>query len=296
MIAKNFRRPQFEPIMVDARASFFISRIKPARSAFYWHHHPEIEITLVIKGQGLRFVGDSIETFHDGDLCLLASNLPHTWVATPVPKPRQESMCVQFLPECLGADFFSRPEMRPIRRLVARARRGLRFQGRTQQAVAERLMVMSERPVGNWRQINDLIWILGTLAESQNYFPLATADSAQDQSENMSRQLGRTIEFMNADSRVIPSQEMVARHARLSPQAFSRFFKRGIGKTYVQYRNELRVGRACRLLLDTEESIIQIAGQSGFNNLSNFNEQFLAIKGVTPRAYRKAGKGVIPPR
>ena len=71
MIAKNFRRPQFEPIMVDARASFFISRIKPARPAFFWHHHPEIEITLVIKGQGLRFVGDSIETFHDGDLCLI---------------------------------------------------------------------------------------------------------------------------------------------------------------------------------------------------------------------------------
>jgi AraC-like DNA-binding protein len=287
--AENLRHLQFEPIIVDPRASFFIGRYDRTHFAFYWHYHPEIEIGLVMKGQGLRFVGDSIETFHDGDLCLFASNLPHTWVSSPVPRKRQHSMCVRFLPDCLGPDFFTRPEMQPIRRLFERARRGLCFHGRTQAAVAERLIAMSERHVGHWRQIGDLIWILGTLAESREFSSLAAGEMTQGQRKSTDRRLALILEFMNADPDVIPSQEMAARHARLSAQAFSRFFKRGIGKTYVQYRNELRVGRACRLLLDTEESITQTALLSGFHNLSNFNEQFLGIKGVTPRAYRKAG-------
>ena len=292
MIVKNLRRLQFEPIVVDARASFYMVRYNQARFPFFWHYHPEIEINLIMKGQGLRFVGDSIETFHDGDLCLFASNLPHAWVSKPIPRKRQQSLVVQFLPECLGPDFFNFPEMHPIRRLLARARRGLRFHGRTQKVVAERLLAMSKRPLGNWRQIIDLIWILGVMAESRDYFPLAAEDMTQGPNQNMNRRLGQVLDFMNADPHYIPSQEMAARHARLSVQAFSHFFKRGIGKTYVQYRNELRVGHACRLLLDTEESITQIAFQSGFNNLSNFNEQFLRIKGLTPRVYRKAGAGL----
>lgn len=150
---------------------------------------------------------------------------------------------------------------------------------------------MSERRMGNWRQINDLIWILGMLAESRNYSSLAVADMTQDKGKNMNRKLGKILDFINADPAIpIPSQATAARRARLAPPAFSRFFKRGIGKTYVRYCNELRVGRACRLLLDTETSITQIALESGFNNLSNFNEQFLKIKGVTPRAYRKASE------
>jgi AraC-like DNA-binding protein len=214
-------------------------------------------------------------------------------VSNPVPRKRQQSLVVQFLPECLGLDFFKLPEMRPVRKLLARARRGLRFHGRSQEVIAERLLAMSERPLGNWRQVIDLMWILGEMAESRDCFPLAAEDMTQGQGKNMNRRLGQILDFMNADPHVIPSQERAARHARLSAPAFSHFFKRGIGKTYVQYRNELRVGRACRLLLDTEESITQIALRSGFNNLSNFNEQFLRIKGLTPRAYRQAGACLI---
>jgi AraC-like DNA-binding protein len=293
VIAKNLRRLQLEPIVVDARASFYMVRYNQTHFPFFWHYHPEIEINLITRGQGLRFVGDSIETFHDGDLCLFASNLPHTWVSHPVPRKRQHSLCVQFLPECLGPDFFHLPEMRLVRQLLARARRGLRFHGRAHGAVVERLLAMSERPVGNWRQIGDLVWILGTLAESRDCSTLSSEDMTRGQSMSRNRRLGRVLDFMNANHQVIPSQETAARHARLSVQAFSHFFKRGIGKTYVQYRNELRVGRACRLLLDTEESITQIALRAGFNNISNFNEQFLRIKGLTPRAYRQAGTGLI---
>ena len=44
-----------------------------------WHFHPEIEIMLITKGRGTRFVGDSIENFEPFDLVMVGSNLAHVW-------------------------------------------------------------------------------------------------------------------------------------------------------------------------------------------------------------------------
>ena len=282
------RALQFESIPVDARSSFYMDGLCGTHFPFYWHYHPELEIDLVLKGRGLRFVGDSIGNFEEGDLCLLGSNLPHTWNSLPQPGKPARSIYVQFSAECFGPGFFSAPEMQLVEKLFATARQGLRFHGKTQQAVMERMLALRERPRSNWRRTCDLIWILGTLAESRETTPLTTGASAAVRSEHGDRRLQRVLDFMNAEADNIPSQIEAAQHARLSPQAFSRFFKRSIGKTYVQYRNELRVGRACRLLLESGRSITEVAMDAGFNNLSNFNAQFLEIKGLTPRAYRDA--------
>ena len=72
-----------------------------------------------------------------------------------------------------------------------------------------------------------------------------------------------------------------------SRSCFSRFFKRCIGKTFIEYVTELRIGRVCRELMETDESITAIAYGAGFNNLSNFNEQFRKLKRMTPSRYRK---------
>ncbi|MGH9841866.1 MAG: helix-turn-helix domain-containing protein [Blastocatellia bacterium] len=53
------------------------------------------------------------------------------------------------------------------------------------------------------------------------------------------------------------------------------------------YVNELRVGLACKLLAESDAKITEIACEAGFNNLSNFNRQFLKFKQVSPKAYRQ---------
>jgi AraC-like DNA-binding protein len=294
VIAANFQSLHFMPIPADDRASFYIGHYDQPHAPLFWHYHPEIELALIIKGQGLRFVGESIETFHDGDLCLLGEKLPHSWLTTPMSHKPNRSMVIQFSPHFAGPDFFRLQGMMPVEQLLQRARRGLYFHGQTQQVVMKRLLSMMKSGVSNWKQFCDLIWILGTLAESQEYTFLTLGDLHQVQNKKVNRRLEQTLDFMNADVSDIPSQEMAARHARLSPQAFSRFCKQRMRRTYVQYRNELRVGRACRLLLDTDQSITDIAMQSGFNNLSNFNERFLTVKGMTPRAYRGIRLSMLP--
>jgi transcriptional regulator GlxA family with amidase domain len=79
--------------------------------------------------------------------------------------------------------------------------------------------------------------------------------------------------------------------ASMSIPAFGRFFRRCTGKSWVAFVNEFRIGLACRLLIETSKNVSEICYESGFNNLSNFNRRFLALKGLNPASFRKEFSG-----
>jgi AraC-like DNA-binding protein len=83
------------------------------------------------------------------------------------------------------------------------------------------------------------------------------------------------------------SLKEIASVANMSKEAFCRFFKVRTRKTFVNYLNELRIDHACQMLLQSDRAIVDIAFASGFQNLSNFNRNFIKQKGITPTAYRK---------
>ena len=56
-----------------------LKEIVQARFDAPYHFHPELELTLIISGEGKRFIGNQISDFSPGDLVLLGSNLPHCW-------------------------------------------------------------------------------------------------------------------------------------------------------------------------------------------------------------------------
>ena len=79
---------------------------------------------------------------------------------------------------------------------------------------------------------------------------------------------------------------LAAALAGMSTSSFCRYFRRVTGKTFVEFVNELRVGRACRLLTESERPVTEIAYTVGFGSLSNFNRRFRELRGMNPRAYR----------
>jgi transcriptional regulator GlxA family with amidase domain len=85
------------------------------------------------------------------------------------------------------------------------------------------------------------------------------------------------------------SHLQAARIARLSPTAFSRFFRQHIGKTFEDYVNEVRIGQVCVELQQSAESITEIALRCGYQNLANFNRRFQERLHLTPREYRGVG-------
>jgi AraC-like DNA-binding protein len=286
-------KARIEKVSTGGGASFICRRRVDPRFGFYWHFHPEIELTYIVRSRGRRFVGDSIEPYDDGDLVLLGPNLPHTWASDPRRAGRQEALFCQFSESFLGPDFLRAPELAPVRRLLDRAAHGLRFGGRTQKAVARRMEEM-QRLQGLGR-LAALLEVLDQLARSREQRPLSSREFVPALRPGDAGRIDRVCRILNErfTERVTLAEAAAAAH--LSVPAFSRFFRRKTGRTLVAYLNELRTSLACRELIETERSVSDIAFDSGFNNLSNFNRRFLQLKGMSPRDFRRQFQSAAQP-
>jgi AraC-like DNA-binding protein len=82
--------------------------------------------------------------------------------------------------------------------------------------------------------------------------------------------------------------ENIAQHVELHPNYAMELFRRTLGMTLIDYLSQHRVNHAQRMLITSDESILNVAFNSGFHSLSRFNAVFKAYSGCTPRAYRRA--------
>jgi AraC-like DNA-binding protein len=274
---------RLEKISPGSGASFHCHRRRDRRFGFAWHFHPELELTYIVRSRGKRFVGDSIEHYGDGDLVLLGPNLPHTWDSDPG-RGRNEAVVCQFSPDFLGHPFLGAPEMAPVRRLLERSAAGLRFSG-TSSREAGKILDGLDRRRGPTR-ILGLLQVLEILSRSRQVTPLASREFVPSLRRQDTQRIDRVCRFLSEHyTDRVPLAE-AAKIAHLSVPAFCRFFRRRTRKTLVEYLSELRVGHACRELIETDRPIAEIAFESGFSNLSNFNRRFLRSKLLSPRAFR----------
>ena len=84
---------------------------------------------------------------------------------------------------------------------------------------------------------------------------------------------------------------IVAEIAGMTEVSFSRFVKKRTGKTFIEILNEIRLGHASRMLIETTQSIAEIAYKNGFNNLSYFNRVFKTKHNSTPKEFRENYSG-----
>jgi AraC-like DNA-binding protein len=255
-----------------------------------FHYHPELELTLILSSAGHRYVGDHIGRFAAGDLVLMGPNLPHSYV-NDTPTRGAASIVLQFLPESLGRGFFDLDEMRDVRALLERARVGMAFHGPVRERVAQRLADVAALE-GTTRLIA-FLEILQALAASRDYRRLASPTYAPSLALYQGERINRVCELISQRFREDVTQAEASRVAKMSGPSFSRFFRRATNRTFRGFLNEVRVGHASRLLLESDRSVAEICYDSGFGNLSNFNRQFLKLRKASPREYRrKASKNL----
>jgi AraC-like DNA-binding protein len=280
----------FESIEPAAGSSFAYRQFETVAFPFRWHFHPELELTLIVHGRGRRLVGDDISPFEDGDLVLLGSNLPHTWEsnrnATKSRRRDCQAIVIQFREDFFGG---SPQEFREIASLLQRARRGLQFTARPRQSAARAMHEMQS--LSPLRRLTALIELLELLARDRRAKPISSAGFGPAFAATDQKRVTQVCRFLNDQfTRPIRLSE-AADLAGLSDSAFARFFQRATGKQFTAYLSELRIGRACELIIETEKKIATISLASGFENLSHFNRTFLHAKGTTPRVFRKAHGG-----
>jgi len=249
-----------------------------------FHYHPEIELTLIVSSTGHRYVGDHIGRFNEGDLVLMGPNLPHSYV-NDERTDRAGSIVLQFLPECLGTGFFQLAEMRSVHTLLERSRVGLAFHGPVRERVARAMAEM--RPLEGAARLVAFLEILQALAKSREYRRLASPTYAPSLALYQGERINLVCELISKRFRENVTQAEASRVAKMSGPSFSRFFRRATNRTFRSFLNEVRVGHASRLLLESDQTVAEICYDSGFGNLSNFNRQFLKLRKVSPRDYRK---------
>lgn len=283
-------KPVFEKTPRTQWESFHCEVVRGSSYRAAWHFHPEYQLTLAIKSNGHRLVGDNIAPLHAGDLVLVGSNLPHVWQQDETrrrhPGPAVHAIIVRFLDTFVGQDFLDIPEMEPVRRLLRRSARGLQIIGATRQIVAEQMRRLAE--ARGLDRINSLLSILNTLSQSRELKPIASPGFMPVLDRADQDRMQRVCNYINARLVAEIDRTQLAREANLSEGAFSRFFKLRTGKTLPRYVNELRVGRACRLLAQADGKVTDIAFECGFTNVANFNRRFREIMGLPPSQYRRA--------
>jgi AraC-like DNA-binding protein len=279
-------QPDLELVAVPRDESFKVwSHGYPYRTV-RWHFHPEYELHLITATTGKYFVGDYIGDFAAGNLVMTGPNLPHNWVSN-VPRGEQVNercLVLQFDSEFVLRAIDAFPEFRKVTGLLEASRCGVLFPPETG-AAAEPIMREMLHAQG-MRRIALFVSLFGLLLQSSEPVKLASAAYRADPARYAETRINHVLTYIGKNLAQELREADLAGLAGQSVSAFSRYFRRHTGVPFVQYVNRLRINLACQLLLSGELSISEIGYQIGFNNLSNFNRQFLMLKGMSPSRWR----------
>lgn len=256
-----------------------------------WHHHKELEIVCILKSYGKRFVGDSIQDFSEGDIVLLGSNLPHFWKNAPEFYAKDSDLTVnavvvQFSPDIFAKTTLDLPEFSSIRKLFEHASRGVRFSDTKNKVLSKRISKL--RQLNGMERYIELLHILNLMAESRKSELLASSHFEQNTTGYSDNRINKILTFINFNYTQKINIATLANLSGMNITALCRFFKSKTGKTIVQHINELRIGFACKLMIEKQLPISMLSLECGFNNQSNFNKTFKEITTKTPTEYNDA--------
>lgn len=270
-------------------SSFTVKENKYPYFLKLWHFHPELELVYIKKSTGTRFIGESIEPFSKGEVVLIGENLPHMWLNddkyfNPNSKLTAEGISVHFNKHFLGNTFFETPEMNAILKLIERAKLGIQFLD-IQPKLLNAITNLSN--LRGFEKTMSFLSILQVLALHKEYKLLASQGYKDSFQHLDNEQLSKTYEYVYKNFTEPIYLKDIANAIHMNPASFSRFFKRVNRKPFSRFLNEVRIGYACKLMIEQKKDITTICYESGYNNISNFNRQFKKIKEMSPTEYIK---------
>lgn len=253
---------------------------------FPMHYHEEFELNFIQNAKGAkRIVGDHIEEIDDLELVLVGPNLPHVWLTHKFKGKEITEITIQFHKDLFDEKFLKRNQLSFIRAMLEKSSRGICFSKKIIDEIRSRLIALSQKH--GFDSVLELMSILHDLSISRNIRILSDATFNNTELSYNSRRIEKVFEYMNHNFDRAISLNEVAKLANMAVVSFSRFFKKSTGITFIDSLMETRLGHASRMLIETTQSISEIAFNCGFNNMSNFNRIFKKKKNCTPKEFRE---------
>ncbi|WP_316789512.1 AraC family transcriptional regulator [Pedobacter frigoris] len=284
-------KPQLLKVSNNPVNSFSVRRDNVPYINNRWHYHPEVELIYFKKGNGTQFIGDSIKRFRSGDVVLVGAHLPHYWkfdesYFNDDEKSNADVVVVHFCENFWGSSFLNLPENKSLKLLLEKAQRGIQIQDKSRKQIGELIetILLSEGS----KRIITLMDALLAIDNCSNNTVLSSMGFRHDFEETENDRINAIYNYSLTNfKRKIQMEEMAA-VANISPNSFCRYFKSRTRKTYTQFISEIRVGHACKLLIEDSMNVKQICYESGFHNFASFHKHFKMITGKSPLSYQKS--------
>ena len=280
----------FEQVKSDPSKALLVRHFTIPQFDAPFHFHPEYELTLIVKGEGQRFVGKQVDNFSDGDLVFLGSHLPHCWISHQKENQTElsEAIVVQFNQHFLGEDFLNLNEFVAIKMFLDKSKAGFDIQGYDKTKITASLFeMMLASPT---QQILILLDILDRLSRAVQLQPIDISFAENDFKVSETKRFQKVFSYLITHYKEDISLAKIAGIADLSPTSFCRYFKSITQQSFVEVLLEFRIKQACHLLQNTDMAIREIAFQSGFYDIPYFNRIFKKKKGISPKQYKKEVK------
>jgi AraC-like DNA-binding protein len=253
-----------------------------------WHYHTVCELCCILEAKGARFVGNHSGEFTGGDLVLLGPNLPHAWSVkygkTSVTSSIQ-AVSVYFPRYIFFQASQKFPELGNIQKLITKADYGVRFPHDVISAIVPKILELTR--CSGIQRLSLFLEIMDFLSRNNSLECLTSVNMSAGKGTEHASRIQPICDFIQENFKQPLTLAELANMANMAETSFSRYFKKMTGKPFSNYVMEVRVGAACKSLIESDKSISEIAFSSGFNNLTHFNRSFLKVKGVTPRKYKR---------
>lgn len=273
----------FEDIKRLAGSSFRILVNPKLNDFYYWHFHPEFELTFIEAPQGTRRVGNHVGQFEGSDLVFIGSNIPHLNFDYGI-RTEYKKVVLQIKEDFFKNDFVTTPELASIYQLFENSKKVICFNGTTKELVGKRLKEIHHLP--NFEQFIEVLSLFQMLATSNektflHEFPFD--DFYNNKEQNRLKIVYAFIE--NNFQRNITIDEM-GQLTHLSKAAFCRYFKKMTRLTFTEFLNQFRIEQAKRLLKE-DKNVTETCYECGFESLSYFNRIFKKVVGQNPIQFKK---------
>lgn len=282
-------KPKLRKAPLNPECSFVVRKDAGNQMKNYWQYHPEYEIMYIKKSTGSWVIGDNIGNFEHGEIVILGPNVPHTLRFDPKyltdnEDEKGEAIIVLFQKDLLSKAFFMLPEAKEIQKILQLAEQGLRITGKAKVRIPVFMEEMLTSSLG--RRLVNLLEVLQIMAEDNTYEVLSSKGFIYTPNDVDDNRIHTIFEFTFNNYENAITIEDAADLVDMTKYSFCRYFKEITRKTYFQFLMEVRIGKACRLLIEEDMNASEAAYSCGYNSISHFNHQFRAIKNMSPLEYK----------
>lgn len=279
-----------EQLTIYSGAPIIARKYDYDKFSFPWHIHNEFEIIYVEESTGERFVADSVESFAPYDLTLVGPNVPHCMKSAPEYDKGNDSLrvkgvIIQFEEAFMSHAINNYADLSHIKELLEKSRQGIHFPYPHNQEIIACIKKLPDNN-GTIRIIN-LLHLLDLMAKSEGKRYLGSLLFCQSLTVKMDPRMKKIISYLMDNYKKDIDLNEISSIVAMNASSFCRYFKEQSGKTFTQYILELRIGYACKLLVENQMDIIQICLECGFNTTTHFNRIFKRNTGFTPTEYKK---------